>query len=71
MNDRYLVMTRLRSSMNDRYLVMTRLQTIIKPKYEMFMKYEKNIKKSNGFHRCSFNYYSSEFPTSLSLTYLN
>ncbi|MBF9649632.1 hypothetical protein [Streptococcus pseudopneumoniae] len=25
MNDRYLVMTRLRSSMNDRYLVMTRL----------------------------------------------
>ncbi|VPK34294.1 IS1181 transposase [Streptococcus pneumoniae] len=26
MNDRYLVMTRLRSSMNDRYLVMTRLQ---------------------------------------------
>ncbi|WP_155246474.1 hypothetical protein [Streptococcus pseudopneumoniae] len=26
MNDRYLVMTRLRSSMNDRYLVMTRLR---------------------------------------------
>ncbi|WP_286672791.1 hypothetical protein [Streptococcus pseudopneumoniae] len=34
MNDRYLVMTRLRSSMNDRYLVMTRLQ-VSRPLPEM------------------------------------
>ncbi|MGT2724738.1 hypothetical protein ACVRW5_11790 [Streptococcus pseudopneumoniae] len=33
MNDRYLVMTRLRSSMNDRYLVMTRLRSSMNDRY--------------------------------------
>ncbi|TMR44274.1 hypothetical protein [Streptococcus pseudopneumoniae] len=54
MNDRYLVMTRLRSSMNDRYLVMTRLRYLVMTRLLMTLLPSINREKDDKKERTKF-----------------